>query len=67
MEEHGSLKINTLLFCRFECNKNDIVVVEIKSFQSKSSTILAGTELHEWYQESVVSQTLRRVDELQEN
>ncbi|CAD6224471.1 GSCOCG00011777001-RA-CDS, partial [Cotesia congregata] len=40
---------------------------ETKSFQSKSSTILAGTELHEWYQENVVSQTLRKVDELQEN
>ncbi|CAD6227413.1 GSCOCG00012005001-RA-CDS [Cotesia congregata] len=67
MQQHGSLKVNTLLLCRFECHKNDAIVVETKSFQSKSSTILVETSLHEWYQESVVNQTLRKVDELQEN
>ncbi|CAG5075414.1 Protein of unknown function, partial [Cotesia congregata] len=67
MQEHGSLKVYTQLLCRFENHKNDAVVVETKSFQTKASTILANTELHEWFQDNVTDQLLKKIEDFNEN
>ncbi|XP_044578974.1 uncharacterized protein LOC123261446 [Cotesia glomerata] len=67
MQEHGSLKVYTQLLCRFENHKNDAVVVETKSFQTKTSTILANTELHEWFQDNVTDQLLKKIEDFNEN
>ena len=65
MKQNPSLKVNAILYCKFETYKEQIIE-DTKHFQTKSHVVLQSTNLPEWFQNNIADKLLSKIEDFQE-
>ena len=66
LRNHGSLKVNVVLACKFSTMKNSELIEETKFFNTRNEMILPAIDIHEWFNENVIDRLLIKVEDFQE-
>ncbi|XP_015115958.1 uncharacterized protein LOC107040393 [Diachasma alloeum] len=62
----GNIKVNSILACKFQMKKSEIISEETKYFNTRNEIILPSTDLEIWFQEKVIDRLLEKVEDFQE-
>ena len=66
LRNHGNLKVNVVLACKFSIIKNGELIEETKFFNTRNERILPATDIPQWFNENVIDRLLIKVEDFQE-
>ncbi len=66
LKQEGSLKVNVVLTCKYEINRDEHLIEEEKYFSTKNEIILDSTDIRQWFDEHIREKLLVKADEFQE-
>ena len=66
LRNHGNLKVNVVLACKFSIMKNGELIEETKFFNTRNERILPATDIPQWFNENVIDRLLIKVEDFQE-
>lgn len=66
LKELNSVKVNTVLMCKFVAKKHDQKIEEIKHFTTKNYSILQSTNFKDWFNVHVRGKLESKIEEFQE-